>query len=276
MRFSKYGVILFLPVIVLLAGCYQQAGQALQQQSSLTQEPVGSGSNPTATVNNDVNTGNDSPSATPPFAITVISPTRQIEASPTPLPPQDNTTQGSDNPLATLTPQQFVTPLVPLGPITPTPVVQQTPLATSSGLVTPTAFTDTNTLGSCTHTIQPGDTLYRISLKYEITVEELRNANPELSGDIIQPGQTLAIPSCEPDGAGVTTGAATSTTLPPTQRPNATPGTGTTYTVQSGDTLFNIAQRFGVTVQAIQDANDLANPNRLSIGQELIIPPPSS
>lgn len=275
MRLSKRGLIVLLPVILLLTGCYQQAGQALPQQSNLTVEPVNSGVNPTATQSIAVDTGGDSStSTTPQLAITVISPTREIQVSPTSLSSGDNTSaQGSDNPLPTLTPQQFITPLTPLDPFTTaTPVILQTPLATASGLVTPTAFSDANSLGTCTHTVQPGDTLYRISLKYEISVEELRNANPEVSGDLIQPGQTLKIPDCEPSGS---TSVNANTTVPPTQRPVTTPGSGTTYTVQSGDTLFNIAQRFGVTVKAIQDANSLANPNRLSIGQELIIPPPS-
>ena len=35
-----------------------------------------------------------------------------------------------------------------------------------------------------------------------------------------------------------------------------------------------IAQRFGVTMKAIQEANKISNPNRLSLGQELIIPAP--
>ncbi len=274
MQVLKRGMVIFLPVMLLLAGCYQQAGQALPQQSNLTVEPVNSVVNPTATESSAVDTGSDSStSTTPQLAITIISPTREGQVTPTALLSEDNTAgQGSEDQLPTLTPQQFVTPLPPLVPQTETPaVVQQTPLATASGLVTPTAFSNVNTLDGCTYTVQPGDTLYRISLKYEISLGDLRNANPEVSGDLIQPGQTLTIPDCEPDSAG----AAPATSIPPTLRPATTPGSGTTYTVQSGDTLFNIAQRFGVTVQAIQDANNLDNPNRLSIGQELIIPPPS-
>jgi LysM repeat protein len=37
--------------------------------------------------------------------------------------------------------------------------------------------------------------------------------------------------------------------------------------------VFTIAQQFGVTTQAIISANNLTNPDRLSIGQQLIIPP---
>lgn len=47
---------------------------------------------------------------------------------------------------------------------------------------------------------------------------------------------------------------------------------GTTYIVQAGDTLAAIADQFAITAQAIAQANDIADPRRLEVGQELIIP----
>ena len=47
-----------------------------------------------------------------------------------------------------------------------------------------------------------------------------------------------------------------------------------TYTVQSGDTLGQIAGRFGTTVDRIQALNNLADPRVLRIGTKLVIPPP--
>jgi murein DD-endopeptidase MepM/ murein hydrolase activator NlpD len=44
------------------------------------------------------------------------------------------------------------------------------------------------------------------------------------------------------------------------------------YTVQPGDTLYAIAERFGSTVEAIAAANDLADPSLISVGQRLRIP----
>lgn len=47
---------------------------------------------------------------------------------------------------------------------------------------------------------------------------------------------------------------------------------GTNYIVQPGDSLYKIAQRYGTTVDAIVDVNDLANPNLIFVGQLLVIP----
>ncbi|MFA4886346.1 MAG: BsuPI-related putative proteinase inhibitor [Desulfotomaculaceae bacterium] len=46
----------------------------------------------------------------------------------------------------------------------------------------------------------------------------------------------------------------------------------TTYTVRTGDTMFQIAQRFGTTVERIARANNISNSNLISVGQVLTIP----
>jgi LysM repeat protein len=56
-----------------------------------------------------------------------------------------------------------------------------------------------------------------------------------------------------------------------TPTPTATP-TPIIYVIKQGDTLLPIARKYGVTVQAIQDANGISDPRRLWIGQEIIIP----
>lgn len=63
-------------------------------------------------------------------------------------------------------------------------------------------------------------------------------------------------------------------TVAPTPLPTgaASPPPRQSYTVQQGDTLSLIAQRFGTTVQAIQAANGIADPNEIFVGQVLVIP----
>ncbi len=58
--------------------------------------------------------------------------------------------------------------------------------------------------------------------------------------------------------------------LPPTPSP-----TPIIYVVQPGDTLYNIALKYGVSVSALQEANGITDPALLQIGQELVIPTPS-
>ncbi|MBI1802193.1 MAG: LysM peptidoglycan-binding domain-containing protein [Chloroflexi bacterium] len=69
----------------------------------------------------------------------------------------------------------------------------------------------------------------------------------------------------------------TVTPVPPTATATATASPTATatpviYIVQSGDVLGTIAAKYGVTVQAIMDANDIADPRLLRVGMRLVIP----
>ncbi len=63
-------------------------------------------------------------------------------------------------------------------------------------------------------------------------------------------------------------------TVAPTLAPTAPPPPPAqqTYTVQQGDTLGSIAQQFGTTVEALQTANGIEDPNEIFPGQVLVIP----
>ena len=68
---------------------------------------------------------------------------------------------------------------------------------------------------------------------------------------------------------------AISTPVPWTPAPTATPTLTPTpiiYIVQAGDNLLGIARQYGVTVEALQEANAITDPRLLQIGQELVIP----
>lgn len=59
---------------------------------------------------------------------------------------------------------------------------------------------------------------------------------------------------------------------PPLLTPTSDATTRTTYVTQAGDTLYAIALKFNTTVAALQQANQITNPNALTVGQTLIIP----
>ena len=107
----------------------------------------------------------------------------------------------------------------------------------------------TNTT-TATYTVKAGDTLYKIANQYNTTVQELIELN-NLSSNILNIGQQLKVPvegtNNQPDSNYIT------------------------YTVVKGDNLYNIANKYGVTVETIKQANNLTS-NLLSIGQILKIP----
>ncbi len=60
--------------------------------------------------------------------------------------------------------------------------------------------------------------------------------------------------------------------IPSAAAPVEAPSYNVIYVVQPGDTLFSIAQRFGVSVESIAMANNIVNPNLIYAGQRLVIP----
>ena len=64
-------------------------------------------------------------------------------------------------------------------------------------------------------------------------------------------------------------------TPPAGETPRPTGTDGSVYMVEEGDTLSTIAQRFDTTVEALVEANDLADPDTIFPGDELTIPAPT-
>lgn len=108
------------------------------------------------------------------------------------------------------------------------------------------------------HVVQPGENLYRIALRYGVTVEALRVANHLSDVNRVYVGQRLVIPTAGASSAG-----------------GAVSASGV-HIVQRGENLFRIALRYGITAQALAAANNIVNPNRIYVGQRLVIPGHSS
>lgn len=169
--------------------------------------------------------------ATPPGPL-IVGPTATLPAESVPSMP-------TETPLLVLpTPTP---PLSPVQPPTPVPVAPQ-----------PTPAPPAETV---THVVQPGETLFRIAMRYGTTVEAIVRANQLINPDFIVPGQRLVIP------AGSSAGGA------PT-------GGERIYIVQPGDNLFRIGLKFNMTWTVIAARNGITNPNAIFPGQRLIIPSP--
>jgi|GEM_PF-1004168 len=162
--------------------------------------------------------------------------------------------------------------------ITPTSSLATQPVPES--LVTPTD--PAPELAECVYVVQPNDTLFSIATANGVTTDEFVAANPVLIGNpnALSIGQELAIPNCVPEGEA---SEAETETVPEDDEDTQTDdddtvtdgaASPTVHLVQAGDTLFSIAQRYGVSVDALIAANPAlaANPDALSLDQELVIP----
>ena len=101
-----------------------------------------------------------------------------------------------------------------------------------------------------THVVQPGENLFRISLKYGTTVEAIAAANSIINPNRVYAGQKLLI-----------------------VKGGTVPGGGTRYhVVQPGETLWSISMRYSTTPWKIAAANGIANINFIYAGHTLRIP----
>ncbi len=291
-----------LGLVLMTAACFRPAGETVQDTiggavdstTSEQSEPIAG-----ASADDGVNVGNAGPTATAPSFVMEMASTLPSDVS------------ASNNPASTLaitviplnsavetptsaplivtlanvtTMPTFITPGAPLAPITLEPgapfpgttgeggALEVLPTQPASGLITPTSLPGTG--DDCLYIVQPGDSLYQIALNQGVTLQEMRAANPNLVGEnpLLQIGQQLNLPGCGDAGNAVEVAAPVATPTPVSATTGETQGQE--YVVQRGDTLYGIALRYGVTVQAIINANvgRLADPNRIQIGDRLIIP----
>ena len=108
------------------------------------------------------------------------------------------------------------------------------------------------------YTVEKGDSIYKISKKFGVSMQCIREAN-SLYSDKLLVGQKLTIPaSCEK--------------TQPSSCANLSTGGEELYVVVSGDNISTIAKKFGVKSSDIIRVNNLQNPDKLKVGQQLKIP----
>ncbi|MCY4526900.1 MAG: LysM domain-containing protein [Anaerolineaceae bacterium] len=240
-------------MVLAAAGCYQEAGS-----SPWSTEPEIA---PLPARRSDRALAFRATSSLP---LTMIAPTSPADAPASPTPSVGEESQG------------FITPGGPEIPSRQSGGGSGfTTFSLPTHTPTPRPPTVDEVSPECVHTVRGGDTLYDIALENDTTVNAMIAANTSLSRNntMIRPGQRLVIASCpelqdryaEPTPLPVTAvPAIVVTSLPEGHR---------LHVVRSGETLYDIALTYGLTTSALINANDLPDPDRLEVGQELLIPP---
>lgn len=141
--------------------------------------------------------------------------------------------------------------VISVGP-TPTPEPASSPTPVPQASATPTVSPTPAPAQQRTYAVAPGDTLYAIARRFGITDTELMRLNGITDPGSLQIGQELTI----------AVGASASSGTPAPRQ----------HTVVSGDTLVELASRYGTTVDELVRLNGLADPTSLNLGQELTLP----
>ena len=123
------------------------------------------------------------------------------------------------------------------------------------------------------HVVQPGETLFRVALRYGQTVDQVAQANGLTPPYLLHAGNQLLIP--DPNAPAVAPPSAPAV-APPSSAAPAPQTSTTTYTVQRGESLAVIAARFGINYLELAQLNNISNPDILHVGQVLIVPGPPS
>ena len=111
------------------------------------------------------------------------------------------------------------------------------------------------------YTVQSGDTLSGIALKFSTTSSKLAQLNSISNPNLIYVGQRLLVNQSSNSNSS-SSGQSSSTTT-------NTEASSASYTVKSGDTLSGIASQYNTTVNQIVSLNQLSNPNLIYVGQVL-------
>lgn len=146
------------------------------------------------------------------------------------------------------------------------------------GEPTPVPTATVGDIDARTYVVQADDTLTGIAARFGLSPWQLLEINGLSSSSLIYVGLELIIAAAEPEKPvleATPTPEPAPTSVAPTVAPTATPEVAAppasqeTYTIQRGDTLTQVAARFGTTVAALSQLNGIANPSQIYVGQKL-------
>ncbi len=119
------------------------------------------------------------------------------------------------------------------------------------------------------HRVAQGETMFALSRRYKVTVEQLTAANPQLKNGL-GIGEVVLVP--RPGGpAGKAAAAPTTAATPAKAAAPTTTAMPDRYTVAKGETLFGIARRFNLSPAELLQLNHLPSGGSVRVGQELLL-----
>lgn len=135
-------------------------------------------------------------------------------------------------------------------------------LLIASGVIASVAFTQTTASADTTTTVSAGQTLSQIASQYQTSVDAIARANQISNPNLIFVGQHLTIPTDNNNNAG-----------PSVQQQNQKPVSSTSqgsYTVKSGDTLWQIALSNNMSLADLLSKNNLQMSDIIYPGMSLV------
>jgi LysM repeat protein len=141
----------------------------------------------------------------------------------------------------------------------------------STSTPTPSTPSKANTGGQGTYTVQSGDSVWSVADKHGMTMDELIRLNG-IQDNFIYPGQTLTVSKGDSTSANQSSQPSQSTTPTTPTQPSVSQTNNNTdkYTVQSGESVWLIADKFGITIDELCSWNNIQN-NFIYPGQTLIV-----
>lgn len=162
-----------------------------------------------------------------------------------------------------------LTPIPPTLTFTPTltPVPSQTPLPSETPTITPSPTPTFTPAPPREYQVTAGDTLYVLSLRYNVSIESIAQNNSINAQSPIQAGQNLLIPwpTATPPLTAVSLTINGETVI-------ADPNDCQRYTIQSGDAISVIAGQFGINFELLMLVNRLTEQSIIQPGDTICIP----